>query len=598
MVYEIVDNSVDEALVGYADSIEVVLEADGSVSVRDNGRGIPVGKNKKFKKSALEIILTVLHSGGKFGGGGYDRSGGLHGVGLSVVNALSSWVEVTVDREGKEWFLRMENMKAVKPVASIGDSARTGTKVRFMPDVTIFETVDFDYDILATRFKETAFLLKGISITLTDKRRPKEKTETFCYEDGVAGFVKEFNKSKKVLHKDVIHFAVEKDNTYVEAALQYTEDYTDNTFSYVNNIRTTDGGSHEQGFKTALTRAVNDVARKRNILKDKDKNLNGDDVREGLSCILSIRMSEPQFEGQTKGKLSSSEVKGIVEGIVGEQLQALFQEKPSILTAIVKKAQNAAKIREALKKTREVSKNKSVFDIAGMSSKFAGCTSRDPKETELYLVEGDSAGGSAKQGRERYFQAILPLRGKVINSEKAKLSDVLGNEEIKTIITAIGAGIGKDFDATTAKFQKVIIMTDADIDGEHIRTLLLTFFYRFMRELIEEGFVYIARPPLYKISSGKESHYAFSDKEKDEIIRSMKSKKVEIQRYKGLGEMNADQLWETTMNPQTRSLIRVNVADGMYANEIFETLMGSKVDKRREFIEDHAREANLDLSNS
>lgn len=604
MVYEVVDNSVDEALAGHANEINITIEQDGSVSVEDNGRGIPVGMHKKMKRSALEVIFTILHSGGKFGGNGYKVSGGLHGVGLSVVNALSTVVEVHIEREGKLWYLKLENGEPVEPVKAIGKSDKTGTKIRFYPDGSIFETTKFDFDVLAQRFKETAYLSRGLKISIQDLRKKQVKKEIYQFEGGINDLVTDINSSKEVLHKKPLYFIGSKFNEVtnsdveMECSFQYTDDYNDNTFSYVNNIRTRDGGTHEAGFKQALTRAVNDIARKKKILKEKDKNLDGNDIREGLTCIISIKMADPQFEGQTKGKLASGEIRGLADSISSEKLSELLTDNPAVLTAIVKKAQSAAKAREAMKKSREVNKTKSTLDIAGLSGKFAKCTTKDAKEAELYLVEGDSAGGSAKQGRNRFFQAILPLRGKVINTEKNKLSKVLSNEEIKTIITAIGAGIGKEFDPANSKFHKVVIMTDADVDGEHIRTLLLTFFFRFMRPLIDEGYLYIAQPPLYKIEHGKkEVEYAFSDKERDSILESLGNKKYSIQRYKGLGEMNADQLWETTMDPETRSLIRIRVEDAIYADKVFELLMGDKVEPRRAFIEEHANEAEIDFSN-
>lgn len=598
MVYEVVDNSVDEALAGHANEINVIIESDGSVTVRDNGRGIPVGIHKQFGKSALEIIFTILHSGGKFGGGGYKVSGGLHGVGLSVVNALSKWVEVEVEREGKVWSLRLEAGKAVKPVKSGKKSKNTGTSIRFMPDDTIFDTVKFERDMLIQRFKETAYLTKGLKLTIEDMRTKDGKREEFQFDGGIVDLVKEINESKNTIHKKILYFDATKDDVQLEAAIQYTDDYNDNTLSYVNNIRTKDGGTHEQGMKLALTRVVNDVARKKKILKEKDKNLNGDDIREGLTCVLSVKMPDPSFEGQIKSKLASGEVRGIADSVVSEQLQQLFSANPTVLSAIVKKAQIAAKAREAMKRSKEANKEKNTLDIAGLSGKFAKCSSKNPKEAELYLVEGDSAGGSAKQGRNRFYQAILPLRGKVINAEKKKLASVLANEEIRTIITAIGTGIGKELDPSKTKYEKIIIMTDADVDGEHIRTLLLTFFYKFMRPLIEEGYLYIAQPPLFKISTLKEDFYAYSDTERDAIYKELKGKKFTTQRYKGLGEMNADQLWDTTMNPETRSLLRVTLADALYADKIFSVLMGDKVEERRAFIDDHAAEAEIDHSNA
>lgn len=597
MVTEVVDNSVDESLGGHANEINLAIEKDGSVSVSDNGRGIPVGMNEKMKKSSLEIVFTVLHSGGKFGGNGYKISGGLHGVGLSVVNALSTEVKIAVEREGFLWELLLKNQVAPKPIKKVKKSTNTGTTINFKPDPTIFDTVTFEYDRLARKLKETAFLVKNLKLTLEDKRKEEVRSETFQYSGGIVDFVTEINTDKTPEHKKVLYFSDNKDGVEMECAIQYTEDFAENTYSYVNNIRTIEGGTHEQGFKTALTRAANDIARKRKILKDKDKNLSGDDVRDGITCILSLRMPDPSFEGQTKSKLSNSEIRGVADSIAYDHLSKLFNSNPTILANIVKRAQETAKIKETIKKSKEVSKSKSTIEIAGLSGKFAKCTTNNPDEAEIYLVEGDSAGGSAKSGRDRFFQAILPLRGKVINCEKQKLSKVLSNEEIRTMINAIGTGIGKEFDIESTKYKKIVIMTDADVDGEHIRTLLLTFFYKFMRPLIEAGYVYIAQPPLYKISYGTkddEDIYVYSDTEKEEVMNTFKGKKFSIQRYKGLGEMNADQLWDTTMNPQTRSLIKLGVRDVLEANEVFSILMGDKVEPRRLFIEEHANEARID----
>lgn len=600
MVYEIVDNSVDEALGKYADEINVVIHKDNSLSVQDNGRGIPVGLNEKLQKSSLEVVMTVLHSGGKFGAGGYKVSGGLHGVGLSVVNALSSWLVAEVQRDGYLYQIKMKDQKAVAPLKKVKKTKGTGTKIHFKPDPSIFSVTIFDYDVLATRFKQTAYLTKGLKITLTDLRAEEPVEEVFEFSGGIADLVEDINKDKELLHKKVFYFSGEKDGVEVECAFQYTNDFNDNTSSFVNNIRTYEGGTHEQGFKGALTRVVNDVARKKKVLKDKDKNIAGDDVRDGLTAILTIKMADPQFEGQTKAKLSNSEIKGIVESIANEQLSEILMANHAVVGLVVKRAQQSEKAREAIKKSKEVTKGKSTIDIAGLSGKFAKATSKNPVECELYIVEGDSAGGSAKQGRDRFFQAILPLRGKVINVEKAKISRVLSNEEIKTMINAIGAGMLKDIDITQAKYHKIIIMTDADVDGEHINTLLLTFFFRYLRPIIEAGYLYLAQPPLYKIEVGKdgkgkkEVYYAYSDNERDSITSTLKGKKYDIQRYKGLGEMNADQLWETTMNPATRSLLRVTIEDAIYADKVFDKLMGDKVEPRREFIEQNAQYANID----
>lgn len=597
MVYEVVDNSVDEALAGHCDTINIFLEKDGSVTVQDNGRGIPVGKHSKFNKSALEIIMTVLHSGGKFNKDNYAFSGGLHGVGLSVVNALSSKVIVTVKREGHIWELELERGEVKGSIKKVGKTKETGTQINFHPDGEIFETTLFNYDILVQRFKEMAFLNKGLTIVITDNREKKPISESFTFEGGIVQFIEELNKVKNTLHNEVIFFQGEKEGVIFECALQYTNDFTENIVSFANNIRTADGGTHEEGFKRALSRSLNDAARKKKILKAKDTNLTGDDLREGLTLVISIKVPEPQFEGQTKGKLVNTEVRGISDSIASENLTNYFLDHPTIVTKIVKKAKEAAKAREMARKSKEVNSKKNTVDIAGLSSKLAKCTSKNPDETELYIVEGDSAGGSAKQGRNRYFQAILPLRGKVINSEKARLSKILSNEEIKTMIATIGTGIGKDFDIENAKYKKIVIMTDADVDGEHIRTLLLTFFYRFMKPLIDEGYIYIAKPPLYKITQGKNVEYVFTENEKNKLLKEWKGKKVEIQRYKGLGEMDPKQLWETTMDPAHRVLIRVTETDAIVSDKIFTTLMGSGVDERREFIKRHAKYANIDYSN-
>lgn len=596
MFYEILDNAVDEAISGYCNEIKITINKDGSITVDDNGRGIPVGKHPKLKKSTLEIILTTLHSGSKFGGNKYNYSGGLHGVGLSVVNALSEKVTVKIHREGQIWELNLERGKPIDKTTPVGKTNRTGTIVTFKPDDTIFESVNFNSETMIDRIKEIAFLNQGLTIYFTDKREDPHIEEVFNYSGGIAEYVTEINKTKNPLHKDVIFFRNERDNVVVECALQYTDDYKESLYSFVNNIKTIDGGTHELGFKYALSRVVNDIARQKNILKDKDNNMTGDDIREGLTAVLSVKMNNPVFEGQTKGKLSNTEIRSIVDSITFESLYNYFNKNHSILSTIVKKAKEAARAREAERKARQITNKKNTSDIAGLSSKLAQCSSRKPEECELFIVEGNSAGGTAKQGRNRNFQAILPLRGKILNCEKSRITKILSSKEIRTIITAIGAGIGKEFSIDKAKYHKIIIMTDADVDGEHIRTLLLTFFYRFMKPLIDEGYIYIARPPLYKISKGKRVEYVFTEKEKDRLLKEL-GDNVEVQRYKGLGEMNPEQLWETTMNPENRVLIRITEEDAVISDKVFSTLMGNKVDLRRSFIEKRAKYAEVDFSN-
>lgn len=596
MFYEILDNAVDEAISGYCNEIRVTINKDGSVTVADNGRGIPVRKHPKLKKSTLEVILTTLHSGSKFGGNKYSYSGGLHGVGLSVVNALSEKLTVQVHREGQIWELNLEKGKPIDTTTPIGTTDKTGTIVTFKPDDTIFESVVFNSETMMDRIKEIAFLNQGLTIYFSDKREEPHIEEVFSYNGGITEYVAEINKTKTPLHKEVIFFRNERDNVVVECAMQYTDDFTESIYSFVNNVKTVDGGTHELGFKYGLSRVVNEIARVKNILKDKDSNISGDDIREGLTAVINIKMKEPQFEGQTKGKLTNTEVRSIVDSITFESLYNYFNKNTSVLSTIVNKAKEAARAREAERKARQISNKKNTTDIAGLSSKLAQCTSRKPEECELFIVEGNSAGGTAKQGRDRNFQAILPLRGKILNSEKSRITKILSNNEIKTIIAAIGAGIGKDFSIDKVKYHKIIIMTDADVDGEHIRTLLLTFFYRFMKPLIDEGYIYIARPPLYKITKGKRVEYVFTEKEKDRLLEEL-GENAEVQRYKGLGEMNPEQLWETTMNPANRVLIKVTEEDAIISDKIFSTLMGNKVDLRRGFIEKRAKYAEVDLSN-
>ncbi len=598
LVWEIVDNSIDEALAGYCDDIHVYIRPDNSIRVIDNGRGIPTGIHEKTGKSTVETVLTVLHAGGKFGGGGYKVSGGLHGVGSSVVNALSEWLEVEVRQNNKVYFMRFDHGNPEADLAVIGETDQTGTTVTFKPDPTIFtETTIFDYEVLQKRIRELAFLNKGLRITLHDEREGQEKTEEFYYEGGIISFVEYLNKNRVKLHDEVIYCEGEKDGLQVEVAIQYNDSYVSNIYSFANNINTHEGGTHESGFKTALTRVINDYSRKFNFLKEKDPNLSGDDVREGITAIISVKIQEPQFEGQTKTKLGNSEARSVTEAVFGEKFQSFMEENPAVAKKIVEKALMAARAREAARKARELTRRKNALEVSALPGKLADCSSKDASESELFVVEGDSAGGSAKLGRDRHFQAILPLRGKVLNVEKSRLDKILANNEIRAIITALGTGIGEDFDISKARYHKIVIMTDADVDGSHIRTLLLTFLYRYMRPLIEAGYVYIAQPPLFSIKQGKQIYYAYNDRQKDEILANLKQvPKPAIQRYKGLGEMNAEQLWETTMDPAARTLLQVSLEDAMDADMVFETLMGDEVEPRREFIEEYARNVrNLDI---
>ena len=597
LVYEIVDNSIDEALAGYCDKIEVCINEDNSITVTDDGRGMPVGIHPKMGKSTVEVIMTILHAGGKFGGGGYKVSGGLHGVGASVVNALSEECVVTVKREGKIWEQKYSKGKVLTEVTQIGESNETGTRTYFKPDHEIFDETVFDFEVLAQRLRELAFLNKGVYIKLIDKREGKEQEEVFHYEGGIKSFVTYLNRNKVPLHEEPIYIEGIKDDVSVEVALQYNDGYTENIFSFANNIDTVEGGTHLVGFKTALTRSFNDYAKKFGHIKDNDKNFTGDDIREGLTAVISVKIEDPQFEGQTKTKLGNSEVRGIVDSIVGENISIFLEENPNIGKMIIDKALMAARARDAARKARELTR-KSVLERSALPGKLADCSSKDPKECEIYIVEGDSAGGSAKQGRNRKFQAILPLRGKILNVEKQRLDRILNSDTIRSMVTAFGAGIGNDFDVTKIRYDRIIIMTDADVDGAHIRTLMLTFFYRYMRPLIDEGHVYIAQPPLYKISKGKKEHYAYSDAELEQVLINLggKDNSTDIQRYKGLGEMNAAQLWDTTMDPEQRILLRVNIEDAMQADEIFTILMGEKVEPRKEFIQQNAKNVvNLDI---
>lgn len=596
LVYEIVDNSIDEALAGFCKNINVIIHEDNSITVRDDGRGMPVGIHHKMKIPTVEVIMTILHAGGKFGGGGYKVSGGLHGVGASVVNALSKECEVTVRTDGHVWVQKFERGKPVTTLEQIGDTDEHGTTTHFVPDDEIFETTDFEYETLCQRLRELAFLNKGINITIEDKRDGKHNE--FHYEGGIKSFVEYLNRNKGKVHESPVYIEGVKDTTTVEIAFQYNDTYNENLFSFANNIDTIEGGTHLLGFKTSLTRILNDYAKKFGLLKENDKNLSGEDVREGLTAVISVKLTEPQFEGQTKTKLGNSEVRGIVESVMSEYVSDFLEENPSIGKAIIDKGLNAARAREAAKKARELTRRKSVLESTSLPGKLADCSSKDPSECEIYIVEGDSAGGSAKQGRDRRFQAILPLRGKIMNIEKQRLDKILASDTIRSMITAFGGGVGKDFDVSKIRYNRIIIMTDADVDGAHIRTLLLTFFYRYMRELVDDGHVFIAQPPLYKIKKGKAEKYVYSDNELENYLKEIggKDSSTDIQRYKGLGEMNPEQLWSTTMDPERRILLKVNVEDAMAADEIFTILMGDKVEPRREFIQDNAKYViNLDI---
>ncbi|WP_110928033.1 DNA topoisomerase (ATP-hydrolyzing) subunit B [Bacillus massiliglaciei] len=596
LVWEIVDNSIDEALAGFCDEINVIIEEDNSITVKDNGRGIPVGIQEKMGRPAVEVILTVLHAGGKFGGGGYKVSGGLHGVGASVVNALSTLLEVYVHLDGNIHYQKYHRGVPAEDLKVIGETDRTGTTIHFVPDGEIFkETLEYDYDTLATRIRELAFLNKGLKITIEDKRENGKKNE-YHYEGGISSYVEHLNRSKEVLHEEPIFMEGEKDGISVEMALQYNDSYVSNVFSFANNIHTYEGGTHESGFKTGLTRVINDYARKSGLIKEGDSNLSGEDVREGLTAIISIKHPDPQFEGQTKTKLGNSEVRSVTDSVLSEKLESFMYENPAVARKIVEKGLMAARARMAAKKARELTRRKSALEVSSLPGKLADCSSKDPSESELFIVEGDSAGGSAKQGRERRFQAILPLRGKILNVEKARLDKILSNNEIRTIITALGTGVGEEFDIEKARYHKIVIMTDADVDGAHIRTLMLTFFYRYMKKIIEHGYVYIAQPPLYKVQQGKRVEYAYNDRELDTILANFSGQKPNIQRYKGLGEMNPEQLWETTMDPEVRTLLQVTLTDAIEADETFEILMGDKVEPRRNFIEENALYVkNLDI---
>ena len=593
LVYEIIDNSIDEHLAGYGEKISVTIHKDNSITVQDEGRGIPVEIHEKMGIPAVEVVLTVLHAGGKFGGGGYKVSGGLHGVGMSVVNALSEWLIVEVSKNNNIYSQRYERGIKITDLEIVGQSKKTGTKIHFKPDHEIFEILEYEFAILANRIQELSFLNRGLVINLSDERNNRK--EIFKNDGGIVDFVNYLNKNKDPIHNNVIFIEKEKDDVIVEIALQYTDAYTETFFSYVNDINTQEGGTHEAGFKSALTRVINDYARKYNLLKKDEQNLSGEDIREGLTCILSTKVPDPQFEGQTKTKLGNSEVRGIVDGIVSEGLSNFLEENPASSKKIIEKTIQAQRAREAARKARELTRRKNALDSNSLPGKLADCSSKDPAISELYIVEGDSAGGSAKMGRDRKFQAILPLRGKILNVEKARLDRILGNEEIRAMITAIGAGIGNDFDIEKIRYHKIVLMSDADVDGAHIRTLLLTFFYRYMRKLIENGNVFIAQPPLYRVKKGKKEEYLFNDKDLEDYQKK-NGKDINIQRYKGLGEMNADQLWDTTMDPEFRTILQVTLDNAIEADKMFTILMGDKVEPRREFIQENATYArNLDI---
>lgn len=599
LVWEVVDNSIDEALAGYCTRIDVIVNKDNSITVIDNGRGIPVGEHPKLKRSTVEVVMTVLHAGGKFGGdeSGYKVSGGLHGVGISVVNALSKRVTVEVKREGKIHEMEFRFGVPEYELRVVGETEETGTKTTFWPDDTIFtETTEYDYDVLQARIRELAFLNKGIEINLRDERTGADNC--YMYEGGIVSFVEYLNRNRVSINEDPIYVEGLKEYVHVEIALQYNDSYTENIYSYANNINTHEGGTHESGFKSALTRIINEYARRSNLIKDNDSNLTGDDVREGLTAIISVKIPDPQFEGQTKTKLGNSEVRGIVESLFAEKFTDFLNENPAVAKRILDKSLQAARAREAARKARELTRRKSALEVSSLPGKLADCSSKDASISELYIVEGDSAGGSAKQGRDRHFQAILPLRGKILNVEKARLDKILSNLEIRAIITALGTGISEDFDIEKARYHKIIIMTDADVDGAHIRTLLLTFFYRYMRKIIESGYIYIAQPPLFKIEKSRVIRYAYNEKERDQILEEIGESggKANVQRYKGLGEMNPEQLWETTMDPDSRTLLQVKIEDAIDADLIFDTLMGDAVEPRREFIQHHAKYVkNLDV---
>lgn len=594
LVYEVVDNSVDEALAGYCTSVDITIHPDNAITVVDNGRGIPVDKHPKLKKPTVEVVLTILHAGGKFGGSGYKVSGGLHGVGISVVNALSRRLSVEVKRDGYIWTQNYEYGQPKGPLVPSGKTKATGTKVTFWPDEQIFETVEFDYDTLASRLRETAFLNKNLKITLTDERELEPRREEFRYSGGIVDFVKYLNEGKDTLHHRVIYFEEEGEEGHIEVAMQWNAGYSDSVLAFANNINTHEGGTHLDGFKTALTRTVNDYARRQGILKDKEDNLSGEDIREGLAAVVSVKLRDPQFEGQTKTKLGNPEMRGFVQSATAQAFAEYLEEHPKPARVIVTKATQAAKARAAARKARELTRRKGLLESSTLPGKLADCSIRDAELAEIFLVEGDSAGGSAKQARDRSFQAILPLKGKILNVEKAGINRALSSEEIQAMITALGTNIAEEFDITQARYHKAIIMTDADVDGAHIRCLILTFFYRYMREMIEHGYIYIAQPPLFKISYGRKQEYAYSERQLQQTLAKLPpDTKVSIQRYKGLGEMNPEQLWETTMDPSKRTLMRVTLDDALAAEKAFVDLMGDNVEPRKEFIQRHAKDVRF-----
>ncbi len=596
LVYEIVDNAVDEALAGYCSTIEVTIHPDNTISVLDDGRGIPVGIHPQKGISTVEVVFTILHAGGKFGGGGYKVSGGLHGVGASVVNALSEWLTVEVYTEGKIYQEKFARGEVVEPLTVIGETDKVGTFVHFKPDAEIFEDIVFDYKVLEQRLKETAFLTKALKIRLIDEREEQKQDKIFHYEGGIREFVQHLNKHKTPIYEQIFYCEGEKDGIIVEVAFQHNDSYVENLFSFVNNINTPEGGTHLSGFRTAITKNLNDYARKMGLLKDSDKNLTGDDIREGMTAVISIKIGDPQFEGQTKTKLGSSEAAGAVQSVFGDQLTYFLEQNPNVGKVIIQKGIMAARARDAARKARELTRRKSALEGNSLPGKLADCSEKDASKCEIYIVEGDSAGGSAKSARSPKTQAILPLRGKILNVEKVRIDKMLENQEIRNMITAFGAGISDDFDISKLRYGKIILMTDADVDGAHIRTLLLTFLYRYYRELIEKDHVYIAQPPLYLVEKNKKKHYAFDDKELEKLLEEIgRTGITRMQRYKGLGEMNAEQLWETTMDPESRVLVKVNIDDAAAADEIFTKLMGDDVEPRRQFINEHAHKAYLDI---
>jgi DNA gyrase subunit B len=597
LVWEVVDNSIDEAMAGHANYIELVIHADGSVQNRDNGRGVPVGRQKQTGRDALEVVHTVLHAGGKFGGGGYKVSGGLHGVGVSVVNALSEWLRVESARDGKVWRQEYERGKPTTPVKAVGPAnGRVGTLTKFMPDAQVFDTLDFSFDMIAQRLRESAYLNKGVWIRFVDERASPAHERSFFFEGGLVSFVRHLNNGRDVLHARPIYVERREGTTQIEVALQYNDGFSESVFAFANNINTVDGGTHVTGFRAALTSSLNDYARRQGILRESDANLSGEDVREGLTAVISVKLTDPQFEGQTKAKLGNAEVKGQVQAVLSEGINQYLEENPTDARRIIEKSLTAARAREAARKARDLVIRKSALEGSALPGKLADCQERDPARSELFIVEGDSAGGSAKQGRDRHFQAVLPMFGKMLNVEKARIDKVLSSEKIRPLIIALGAGIGETFDIAKLRYHKIILLADADVDGAHIRTLLMTFFYRHMPEVVENGHLYIAQPPLYRISTGKITRYARDDKDRERIVKEMKAKNLTIQRFKGLGEMNAEQLWETTMSPQTRTLLQANIDDAAEADRIFSTLMGERVEPRRDFIKARARQVqNLDV---